>query len=277
MNPTFDAFTQTAISLLTTVGLKVLAAAFFWFAGRAVIRFSVRLVNRFLTGHDLDPTVVNYIRSSLGILLTFALAVALLGFFGVETTTFAALLAGAGIAIGAAWSGLLANFASGAFLVIMRPFKVGDLVCVAGVTGVVRNIGIFRTTIDGSDNVQNIVGNGAVLADKMQNYSANPYRRVEFETQLDHTADPARAIELLIATLKRVPNVRRDPAPEVGIASFNLAGPVLAVRPYAASEHYWQVYFDSTLAVHQALRSAGFRVPGERAYEIETPDTAAHP
>jgi small conductance mechanosensitive channel len=185
----------------------------------------------------LDSTIVNWIRSSLGALLTIALLIALLSFFGVETTTFAALLAGAGIAIGAAWSGLLSNFASGIFLIILRPFNVGDSVTIAGVSGKVRDIGLFGTTVDAADNVQTIVTNSRIFSETIQNFSANPYRRVELTARLDHTADHARAIEMLAEAIARIPNVREDPAPRIAILSFETSGPVLAVRPYCAHEH----------------------------------------
>ena len=113
------------------------------------------------------------------VLLNIALIVALLGFFGVETTTFAALLAAGGVAIGVAWSGLLANFAAGVFIVILRPFKVGDFVTAGGVIGTISHIGLFGTNIDTPDNVQTMVGNNKILSDTIQNFSSNPYRRVD--------------------------------------------------------------------------------------------------
>src|SRR5262249_23237159 len=152
--------------------------------------------------------------SSLAALLTIALIVALLGFFGVETTTFAALLAAAGIAIGAAWSGLLANFAAGIFLVILRPFKAGDFVSAGGVTGTVQAIGLFGTSINTPDNVLTVVGNSKIFADTIQNFSSNPYRRVDLVAQLDHGADHAEAIQLLKTGLGKIPNVLASPAPD---------------------------------------------------------------
>lgn len=112
-----------------------------------MIRLSLRLVDRSMIHQKIDATLVRYVDSILSVALQVALIVAILGFFGVETTTFAALIAAAGVAIGMAWSGLLANFAAGAFLVVLRPFKVGDVVSAGGVTGKVREIGLFVTTI----------------------------------------------------------------------------------------------------------------------------------
>lgn len=270
----FQAISQNALTMITQVGLKLLGAVIIWFVGRALIRFAGNLIGRALSRQKVDPTITGYIRSSIGVLLTLALVVALLGFFGVETTTFAALLAAAGIAIGAAWSGLLANFAAGVFLVILRPFKVGDFVTVGGVTGTVRDIGLFGTTVNTPDNVLAIVGNAKIFGDTIQNYSANEYRRVDLAAQLAQGADHEAAIRLLKAALARVPNVLASPGPEVEILQFNLAGPVLAVRPYCKPGDYWQVYFESNRMIRECLRDAGFPPP-EQHYAVRGMAAAA--
>jgi small conductance mechanosensitive channel len=256
-----NAITQNALTLITAVGLKLLGAIIIWFVGRALIRFASSLLGRTLGRQHVDATITNYILSSIRVLLTIALVVALLGFFGVETTTFAALLAAAGIAIGAAWSGLLSNFAAGVFLVILRPFRVGDIVTVGGVTGSVREIGLFGTTLNTPDNVLTIVGNSKVFSDTIQNYSANDHRRVDLMAQLAHGADHAQAIRLLKTGLASIPNVLPTPAPEVEILQFTLAGPVLAVRPYCKPGDYWQVYFDTNRLIRESLSAAGFPTP----------------
>src|SRR6476661_4543677 len=135
MNLNFTAMTQTVTTMLTTVGLKILGAIAIWIIGRWLIAFPLRLIGGALTKQRIGPTLARYIHSATAALLNIVLVVAILGFFGVETTSFAALLAAAGVAIGMAWSGMLANFAGGVFLVILQPFKVGDFVTAAGVTG----------------------------------------------------------------------------------------------------------------------------------------------
>ena len=272
----FEAITQNAINIVTQVGLKLLGAIVIWFVGRALIRFAMNLLGRALARQNVDPTITGYVRSSLSVLLTLALVVALLGFFGVETTTFAALLAAAGIAIGAAWSGLLANFAAGVFLVILRPFKVGDFVTVGGVTGAVQDIGLFGTTVNTPDNVLTIVGNGKVFSDTIQNYSSNALRRVDLVAQLAHQSDHAEAVRLLKAGLAKIPNVLPDPAPDVEILQFNLAGPVLAVRPYCRPADYWQVYFDTNRLIRDSFRDAGFPLL-EQHYAVRQEPAAARP
>jgi small conductance mechanosensitive channel len=128
----------------------------------------------------------------------------------------------------------------------------------------VKEIGLFVTAIDTPDNVLTFVGNNKLFSDNIQNFSANPYRRVELVAQLDRTADHQAAIELLKQKLKTIPNVLGDPAPDVEILEFNLVGPVLAVRPYCNNDHYWQVYFDTNRLIRESFGEAGFPAPEQR-------------
>lgn len=229
--------------------------------GRWLISFSVRLITRSLEKQRVDPTLLRYVGNIVSVILNVALVVAILGYFGVETTTFAALLAAAGVAIGLAWSGLLANFAAGALLIVLRPFKVGDFITAGGITGTVKEIGLFVTTINTLDNVLAVVGNNKIFADNIQNFSANPYRRVDLVAQLNHVVDHKTAIHLLKERLAKIPNVASAPAPDVEILEFNLAGPMLAVRPYCHTDHYWQVYFDTNRVIRESFGEAKFPVP----------------
>src|SRR4051812_5153821 len=172
-----NAFVQSATATLIAVGWKLAGAVLLWLVGRWLISFGVRLMGRALSRQSFDPTLSRYMQTGMTVLLNVALIVALLGYFGVETTSFAALLAAGGIAIGVAWGGLLANFAAGAFLVVLRPFRVGDVVNAGGITGTVDEIGLFGTTINTPDNVRTIIGNNKIFGDTIQNFSANPYRR----------------------------------------------------------------------------------------------------
>ena len=183
-------------------------------------------------------------------MLTVALIVSILGFFGVQTTTFAALFAAGGVAIGVAWSGLLANFAAGTFLVVLRPFKVGDEVTAAGVTGTVESIGLFGTVINAPDNVLTIVGNNKIFSETIQNYSANPYRRVDLAATIHNTVDHDRAIRLVRRRLDTIPHVLQTPAPEVDVLQFTPAGPGAVYPP--------------------VLRAAALR-PGELRHQSDDP------
>ena len=256
-----DIIRTTAIALITQFGLKVVGAIIIWIIGRWLIGVASKWLSRCLSRRGFDITLSQYIVSVVSVLLTITLAIAVLGLFGVQTATFAALLAAVGVAIGMAWSGLLANFAAGIFLVLLRPFKINDVVSVGGVTGTVSAIGLFGTTINTPDNVLTIVGNSKILSDNIQNFSANPYRRVDLVAQLAHTTDHKAAMQLLRQRLTQVPHVLKEPAPDIEVLQFNFAGPVLAVRGYCANEHYWQVYFDTNRLIRESFGEAGYSIP----------------
>ncbi|HXX33499.1 MAG TPA: mechanosensitive ion channel family protein [Thermodesulfobacteriota bacterium] len=252
---------QNLINQGTSIGLKVLGAIALWIIGVWLIRLFMRLLAKSLERKKVDTTHVRYIVSGLTVLLKVILIVSILGYFGIQTTTFAALVAGIGIAIGAAWGGLLANIAAGAFLVFLKPFKIGDLISAAGILGTVREIGLFVTTIDTLDNVRTYIGNNKLFSDNIQNFTINPFRRVDLVAQLNHGTDHNEAIKLLKERLTKIPNVLSEPLPDVEILQFNLAGPMLAVRPYCHNDHYWQVYFDTNRLIRESFGEAGFAVP----------------
>jgi small conductance mechanosensitive channel len=256
-------------TLAVALGIRVLEAIAIWIIGRWLIGLALRMIGRGMTKQKIDPTVIRYIQNAVAALLNIVLVIAILNFFGVETTSLAALIAAGGVAIGLAWSGLLANFAAGVFLVILQPFKVGDFVVAGGVMGTVEEIGLFVTSINTLDNIRNIVGNGKIFAEIIQNFTTNPFRRVDLQAQLDHTVDVHGTIALLKANLAKIPNVLTNPAPDVEILTFTLAGPVLAVRPYCNNKDYWQVYFDTNKVIRDTGASAGLPAP-EQHFAIRT-------
>jgi small conductance mechanosensitive channel len=256
-----NALVKDASVTLAAVAWKIAGAVALYLVGRWLISFALRLIGRALDKQQFDATLSRYMQTTLRIVLNVALIVAILGFFGVETTTFAALLAAGGVAIGVAWGGLLANFAAGAFLVFLRPFKVGDFVTAGGVTGTVDSVGLFGTVINTPDNVHTIVGNNKIFSDTIQNYSVNPYRRVDLTATISNSVDHRDAIRTLKQKLSRVPNVLSSPAPDVDVLQFTPAGPLLCVRPYCENQHYWQVYFDTNRLIREAFGEAGYPAP----------------
>ena len=252
---------EILVTVATDIGLKILAAITFWVVGRWLIGLALNIIRRGLEAQELDPTILRYVKSVVSVTLNILLIVGILGYFGIQTTSFAALIATAGVAIGAAWAGLLSNFAAGVFVIVLRPFKVGDFITAGGVTGTVKEIGLFSSTIYTPDNIATMVGNTKILGDNIQNFSNSPYRRVDLKCQLSGAADQNAAMALLRERIAAIPNVLQEPAVEVNILEFNLVGPVLAVRPYCSNEFYWQVYFDSNRIMSEALSAAGFPAP----------------
>jgi small conductance mechanosensitive channel len=251
-------FERITFTYAVPILIKIVGAIALWIIGRIVISIVRGVILRGLNKRKIDVTLSRYIDSALGVLFNILLVLAILSVFGVETTSFAGLIAAGGVAIGLAWSGLLSNFASGVFMVILRPFKVGDMISVAGVTGNVMEIGLFVTQLNTGDNVRTFIGNAKIFADNIQNYTTNPYRRVDLKAALAWGVDPRDAVRRLRERVAKIPNVVADPAPSVEILEVNGDGTVLAVRPFCHNNHYWDVYFATLDAIHDEFSKAGY-------------------
>ena len=226
-----NALVQNASVTLVAVGWKLAGAVVLWLTGRWLISFATRLLGQALDRHQFDVTLTRYAQTALKIVLNVALIV---------------------------------------FLVFLRPFKIGDFVTAGGVTGTVDTIGLFGTVINTPDNVRTIVGNNKVFGDTIQNFSANPYRRVDLTAIINQSVDHRTAIRVLKQRLSAIPNVLGSPAPDVDVLEFTPAGPQLCVRPYCNNDHYWQVYFDTNRLIREAFGEAGFPAPMP-AYAVSGP------
>jgi small conductance mechanosensitive channel len=267
MNMTFNlnAVLDYALSnggvLLFKLGVAIAA----WLIGRWFIKLVRSVLTRLLVSNEsVDTTVSKYITSFLSGMLSIGLGMAILGYLGVQTTSFAALLAGAGLAVGTAWGGLLTHFSAGVFLQILRPFKVGDYVYVGGVEGDVLELGLFGTTVLSVDNVTTIIGNNKVFSEVIKNYSAQPHRRANCTVLIDHQVPIADAVQRLRDALKQLPNVKEIPAPEVGILEFRHEGIVLAVRPFCHTSHHARLCFEVYQMIHEVFHQAGYPAPTTR-------------
>jgi small conductance mechanosensitive channel len=251
---------------------KLLAGALIAFVvGRWVIGKLVGFTQAGLARQNFDPTLARYVVSIVSIVLNVFLIIGILSLFGIETTSFAALIAAMGLAIGAAWSGMLSNFAAGVFLILFKPFKVGDFVSAGGVGGTIREIGMFATTIATLDNVFTVVGNAKLAGDTIQNFTTYDYRAVDLRGQIAHTVKPADAIALLRPAIAAIANVKAEPAPTIEILEFNEYGTKLVVRPFCHNDHYWQVYFDTNRVIADTFAAASFPPPSQvqTQYEYE--------
>jgi len=259
---------RVALTYAVPIGGKLVGAILLWVIGRMIIGGVQRVAERGLQHRKIDPTLGRYVHSVIGVTLTILLVLAILSLFGVETTSFAGILAAAGVAIGMAWSGLLSNFAAGVFLMVLRPFKVGDFVTVAGITGTIKEIGLFSSSLDTPDNIRTFIGNTKIFGDTIQNFTTNPHRRVDLKAQLAHGVDVTEAIKKLRERLPKIPNVSKDPAPSVELLEFTPMGPVLAVRPSCHNDHYWDVYFATNEAIAEVCAKAGYAaaMPEQRVH-----------
>jgi small conductance mechanosensitive channel len=247
----------------------IVGALIAFLLGRWVIGKMVGWTQRMLEKREFDPTLARYVVSLVSIVLNVFLIIGILSIFGVETTSFAALIAAMGLAIGAAWSGMLANFAAGVFLILFKPFKVGDFVSAGGTTGTVKEIGMFATTIATLDNVFTVVGNGKIAGETIQNFSTYAFRAVDLRAQIAHGVDPADAIARLKTALAAIPNQAADQPPTIEILEFNDRGALLVVRPFCHNQHYWQVFFDTNRVIAETMAGAGYPVPSTFQTEYE--------
>lgn len=249
-----EALWQVVGSQGVELALKVLAAIAAWLLGRWLIAVVLRMAgSAFEYGSRLDTTLTTYLRSILGFMLNVLLILAIMDMFGVKTTSFAALLAGAGLAIGTAWGGLLTHFAAGVFMQVLRPFKVGDFIQGGGVSGKVKEIGLFGTTLVSPDAVHTIIGNNALFSGAIQNFSMPPRRPVDCEAKLGKGRDTGAAIDRIRVAITGIPNVLDKPPLEIEILDARAEGTVLAVRPYCLAAHYVQVLMDARAAIDRIV------------------------
>lgn len=240
-----------------------------------VLLIGLRIINRLSDGilkmmersgisQDIRPFLGSMLGISLKILLLFSVA----GIVGIETTSFVAVLAAAGFAVGMALQGSLSNFASGVMILIFRPYKVGDLVEVEEVMGHVEEIQIFNTIIVTLDNRTVILPNAVAVSGIITNLSAKKTLRVDLNVTMPYAEDFEKVETIILNALKETPKVLEEPAPYVGIETFDSHNIVLAVRPYANTEDYWDVYFESNRNVKKAMGEHGIQVAYSEGIEL---------
>jgi small conductance mechanosensitive channel len=222
-----------------------------------------------LDRQKMGATLARYVVSLVAMILNVFLIIAILSIFGVEATSFAALIAAMALAIGAAWSGMLANFAAGVFLIMFKPFKVGDYISAAGVEGTVTEIGMFASTINTPANAHTIIANAKIAGDTIQNFSTNGFRAVDLRAQIDRGVHPADAVARLAPANGAIANVVAEPMPLISILEFNEYGPLLVMRPFCHNDHCWQVYFDTNKTIAETFATAGYPVPSQYQTEYE--------
>jgi small conductance mechanosensitive channel len=247
--------------LLIPFLLKVVGAFALWTAGSLVIRWAKRLLGRALQSKNVDPTLILYANQTLAFSIRALAIVAILSLFGIETTSFSAVLAAAGVAIGVAWSGLLSNFAAGIFLIVFRPFKAGDVIQGAGVSGVVREIGLFATLIDNSDQQRIFVANHKLFSDNIVNSSSHPWRLASFKIHLSLAADPDRVIREITEALAGVPGVRSAPPVSGEIVEFHSQGMVLQFKAACIQADYSGVLTAGHARIHAVLKAGNYPLP----------------
>lgn len=244
-----------------TLGVTLLKALLVFIVGRLVISLLNRLVRKILSRRNIDPSVKTFVGSLVNVLLIVLLAVSIVAILGIETTSFAALLASAGVAVGMALSGNLSNFAGGLIILLFKPFKVGDYIEGQGESGTVREIQIFHTILTTPDNKVVYIPNGALSGGAITNYSREPLRRVDWTFGVDYGEDYQKVKGVITSIIARDARILQEPAPFVALHALADSSVNVVVRVWVASADYWDVYFDINQAVYETFNREGIDFP----------------
>jgi len=274
----FD-LTETLNSLtemVSTWGLKGVGAIAVLIIGMTVAKMIRGSIQRGLGRTKLDPTLIPFLSGMVYYIVVAFVVTAVLGLFGIQTTSLIAVLGAAGLAVGLALQGTLANFSAGVMLLIFRPFRAGDFVEAGGVAGAVQEVGIFSTTLATPDNVRIIVPNSSVYGQTIKNYAANPTRRNDMVFGISYGDDIGRAIETINRVLAADVRVLKEPAAVVAVSELGDSSVNLVVRPWCKKEDYWGLRFDLNRTLKEQLEAAGCSIPfPQRDVHLYNESTAA--
>lgn len=243
------------------VGKDLLGAIIIYIVGRFIIKQVGRLLARILEKRKLEISVQTFLRSLVSILLNLILAFAIVSRLGVETTSFAALLASAGVAIGMALSGNLSNFAGGLIILVFKPFKVGDYIEGQNANGTVREIQIFHTILTTVDNKVIYVPNGALSSNAITNYSKQETRRAEWVFGVEYGEDFEKVKAVLQRIIDADSRILKNPAPMIALGALSASSVDIKVRAWAKTADYWDVYFDMNKIVYDTFNKEGIGFP----------------
>jgi small conductance mechanosensitive channel len=242
-------------------GLKVIAAIAIFIIGRWIAMMVRKGVRRMMEKSTVDPIIIGFVSSIVYIALLAFVVIAALGQLGIQTTSFIAILGAAGLAIGLALQGSLANFAAGFLMIIFRPFKVGDFIEGAGVAGIVQAIQIFTTTLKTGDNKTIIIPNAKLSGDNIINYSAEETRRVDMTVGVAYDADLSKVKAVLNEIIGKEDRIHTDPAPQVAVAELADSSVNFVVRVWTDTADYWGVKFDITETIKNRFDDEGIGIP----------------
>lgn len=249
------------IDLGVEAGKSIIIAIIIYFVGKGLIS----LINRMLVGmmvrKNIDPAIQSFTKSLVNILLMVLLVISVVSALGVNTTSFAALLASAGVAVGMALSGNLQNLAGGIVILLFRPFRVGDYIEAQGTGGTVTEIQIFHTILTTADNKKIYLPNGALSSGNITNYSKEPLRRVDFTVGVEYGEDIDKVRKALSDILSMDERVLQEPAPVIVLGSLADSSVNMSVRVWVKSENYWSVYFETNEKIYNEFNRLGINFP----------------
>lgn len=258
---TFTEFLNKVLNWATDFGMRLLAAILVMVLGRILIKWVVKLITKSKFAQKNDKTVVTVLSHFITAALYVVLVVIVIGILGIPTASVITVIASAGVAIGLALQGALSNIAGGIMILILRPFRVGDYVEVAGNSGTVSDVGIFYTVLTTPDNKVITIPNGTVMGDNIVNYSVKDTRRVELVFSVAYGTDVERVKSILLEEANKHELVLKDPAPFARLSKQNDSSLDFTMRVWVESKNYWTVNFDLLETLNARLEAEGIEIP----------------
>ena len=260
-NGEVDQLIHQAISMGMEAGKSLLLAIVIFIVGRYAIKFINKFVARMLERRNVEPTVQSFLKSFVNITLIILLVIMVVGTLGVNTTSLAALLASAGLAVGMALSGNLQNLAGGIILLFLKPFKVGDFIEAQGVSGVVKAIQIFHTILTTTDNKELFVPNGALSSGNITNFSKNELRRVDFTISVEYGSEVDKVKRVTLELVQQDKRIVADPAPFIAVKELADSSVDFVLRVWTTAPEYWNVFFDMNERIYTEFNKQGIGFP----------------
>lgn len=251
------------ISYITQFGKNVLVALVVYFVGRFIIKYTIKALRAVTQKRNVEASLTSFLNSLVSISLNVILAIIIIGILGIDTSSFLAVFASAGIAVGMALSGTLQNFAGGVLILILKPYKVGDYIEAQGFAGTVREIQIFNTVMATLDNQIIIIPNGPLATGSLKNSTTAPTRRVDIDVEVAYGADPDEVRQVLMNIIEADERIMRSGvfAPFIPMTTMGTSGITFQIRVWVKSPDYWGVKFDTTEKVYRELGKAGIEIP----------------
>lgn len=252
------------IGYITTLGKNLLIAVIVYIVGRLLIKYAIKGLKVMSVKRDMDPSLTTFLHSLVSISLNLLLAITIVGILGIDTSSFLAVFASAGVAIGMALSGTLQNFAGGVLILILKPYRVGDRIEAQGFAGVVKEILIFHTILNTADNQTIIIPNGPLATGSLINSTAAPTRRVDINVEVAYgtkTEDVRKVLNNIIAADDRIIKDKEDLKPAIPMTTMGASSITCQLRVWGKSEDYWNLKFELTEKIYQELTAAGIEIP----------------
>lgn len=244
------------------LGFAIIKAVIVFVVGRMIINLLNKLVKNILIKRNFDPSVKSFVSSLVNVTLTILLIISIVGALGIQTTSFAALLASAGVAVGMALSGNLSNFAGGLIVLLFKPYKVGDFIDYQGQSGTVREIQMFHTILKTTDNKVIYIPNGSLSSGVIVNYSNQQTRRIDWVFGVDYGTDYDHVKQVLETILAKETRILQEPdKPFIALTALADSSVNILVRVWVKSEDYWSVYFDMNKTVYEVFNKEGINFP----------------